>query len=367
MAKKFKKIYNFSPGPAMLPYEVMRRIQQEFLDFNSMGLSIVEISHRSPEFIAVMDRASELFRQLTSLPDNYKILYVHGGARMQFAAIAMNLISRSKAKTAYYVDTGIFAQVAAREGQRYGNAITAASSKETGYDRIPAIRELSGIDHDAAYLHLTSNNTLYGTRWHEFPEAGKVPLVIDATSEMLARQMDYSRFGLIYAGMQKNLGVAGLALVVIREDLLQDPLPCTPMVLNYKMLAKDNSLTNTTGTFAIYVAGLMLEWLKEQGGIAACEKNNETKAQLIYDILDHSSFYHGVAHPEHRSTMNVTFNLAIPQLEERFLAQATTEGLYALKGHYLVGGIRASLYNAMPIEGARALAEFMREFERVNG
>jgi phosphoserine aminotransferase len=361
-----QQVYNFGAGPAMLPVSVMERIREEFLDFQSMGVSIIEISHRAKQFEAVLVGAQERFRQLTNLPDNYKILFVHGGARMQFSALPMNLAGRSSSKKCLYVETGNFAKLANKDAKAFGDIKVIASGSETNYDRLPQITP-EMIDQDAAYLHITSNNTLYGSRYNQFPDAGNVPLIADQTSEILSRAIDYSKFGCIYAGLQKNLGPSGTALVVIREDLLGHASPETPVLLNYEQCAKDNSLTNTANTFAIYVTGLVLEWLQEQGGISAIEKINEQKAATLYDLIDADDYYRGVIQPECRGTMNVSFNLASEELESKFLKEAGDQGLYALKGHRSVGGIRASIYNAMPMAGVEALAGFMKEFTNKNG
>jgi phosphoserine aminotransferase len=350
----------------MLPIPVMERIRDEFLDFQGMGVSVVEISHRAKQFEQVLLKAQDSFRQLTNLPDNYKILFVHGGARMQFAALPMNLAARSASRKCLYVETGNFAKLANKDAKAQCDVKVIASSAESNYDHIPSITP-EMIDQDAAYLHLTGNNTLYGSRWQEFPDAGQVPLVVDQTSEMLSRVLDYSKFGCVYAGLQKNLGPAGTALVVIREDLLGQADATTPVLLNYEQCAKDNSLTNTANTFAIYVTGLVLEWLQEQGGVAAIEKINEQKAKLLYDLIDGTDYYRGVIQPEFRGTMNVSFNLASEDLEAKFLAEAGDQGLYALKGHRSVGGIRASIYNAMPLAGVEKLVGFMKDFEKNNG
>jgi len=361
-----RTVYNFGAGPAMLPVPVMEKIQQEWLDFQGMGISIVEISHRAKQFEQVLDAAQERFRELTNLPDNYKILFVHGGARMQFAALPLNLAGRSPSKKCLYVESGNFAKLAHKDAKPFGDIRVIASSAESNYDRIPTVTP-EMVDQDAAYLHVTGNNTLYGSRWQSFPETGAVPLIVDQTSEMLSRVLDFSRFGCAYAGLQKNLGPAGTALVVIREDLLEYASPQTPTLLNYKQCAADNSLTNTANTFAIYVTGLVLDWLKEQGGIAAIEKQNEAKAKRLYDLIDGTEFYRGVILPEFRGTMNVSFNLASEELEAKFLKEAGARDLYALKGHRSVGGIRASIYNAMPLAGVEALVAFMQEFEAKNG
>jgi phosphoserine aminotransferase len=360
------RVYNFAPGPAMLPFPVMERAQAEFLNWNGLGASVAEISHRSREFEALLGETDELLRELMAIPVDHRILYVHGGASLQFSAIPLNLMGRVPSRRAHYFETGNFAARAIEEARRYGTVHVVASSAATNHDRIPEY-DPEAIDPDAAYCHITSNNTLYGTRWVRFPETGEVPLVADATSDILSRVLDIRRFGVIYAGAQKNLGISGLALVIVREDLLGHAHPLTPNLLNYTTYARDHSLTNTPNTFAIYMARLVLEWLKARGGIAAIEQVNRRKAETLYDAIDRSPFYRGHAQREHRSITNVTFHLARPELQERFLAEALQEGLYALKGHRAVGGLRASLYNAMPLEGVRALTGFMTEFERRYG
>jgi phosphoserine aminotransferase len=327
-----------------------------------MGVSVIEISHRSTQFEDIIRRTQELFRELTGLPENYKILFMHGGARMQFAAVPLNLAGRVAGRKALYCETGNFAKIAARDAAPFAVVKTIISGAEGGYRAIPELApEL--IEPDAAYVHVTSNNTLFGTRWHKFPATGEVPLVADMTSELLSRRIDFSQFGLVFAGLQKNLGPSGMAMVIVREDLLDFAGEQVPVLLNYKQCAADNSLTNTTNTFAIYAIKLVLEWLKQQGGIDAIEQQNQQKAALLYQLIDSSDFYRGVAHPDHRSTMNVTFRLPSEELEERFVAEAESVGLYALAGHRSVGGIRASIYNPMPLAGVEKLAEFMRAFE----
>jgi len=360
------KVYNFGAGPAMLPEPVMERIRDEFLDYRGMGVSVIEISHRSKEFVAILEEAQALFRELTGLPENYRILFMHGGARMQFSALPLNLAGRAPDRKALYFETGNFAQLAIRDAAPYADVRIVASSAASGFDRIPDY-DPAVLEQDAAYVHITSNNTLYGTRWNSFPETGRIPLVADQTSEILSRVIDYSRFGMIYAGLQKNLGPSGMAAVIIREDLLGQAAPQTPPLLNYTLCAKDNSLTNTTNTFAVYVIKLVLEWQKQQGGVAALEERNREKAARLYRVLDASGFYRGVAAPAHRSMMNVTFRLPGEELEAEFLRLAEAEGLYALAGHRNVGGLRASIYNPMPLAGVEALAQFMEEFERNNG
>lgn len=360
------RVYNFGAGPAMLPTEVMEKAQQEFLDYNGMGASVMEISHRSKDFDAIVDRCDTLIRELSGLPDNYQILYAHGGARMQFSAMPMNLLPRSEKRKSVYFETGNFAKLARKEAERYGEVEIAATGEATNFDRIPDVSSIE-IDQQAAYAHLTSNNTIYGTRWNEYPDTGNVPLIADMTSDIFSREVDYSQFGAVYAGFQKNLGPSGVALVLMREDLIGNAMPETPTLLDYKVYADNHSMANTINTFAIYMLMLVLEWKKAQGGVAALQKQNEEKAQILYNLIDESSFYQGSAQAESRSVMNVTFNLAESDLADKFLADALENGLYALKGHRAVGGIRASIYNAMPVAGVEALASFMKEFERNNG
>ena len=360
------RVFNFGAGPAMLPTTVMEKAQQEFLNYNGMGASVIEISHRSKEFDAIINEADKLLIELANIPENYKILYVHGGAQMQFSAIPMNLMARLPNNKAAYVESGNFAKLANKEAARYGTVDVIGSSEATNYDRIPAF-DYAELADDYSYLHITSNNTIYGTRFQQFPDTGSIPLVADMTSEFLSRSLNIEQFGVIFAGLQKNLGPAGLALVIIREDLLEHAMPETPNLLNYKTYADQHSLANTNNTFAIYMMKLVLEWLKEQGGVSALESQNEAKASLLYQLIDQSDFYQGTAHIDHRSTMNVTFNLTNNDLLDTFLAQALEQGLYALKGHRNVGGVRASIYNAMPVAGCEALVQFMQEFERNHG
>ena len=360
------RVYNFGAGPAMLPLPVMERIRDEFLDYRGMGASVIEISHRSKEFQAIQDQAKALLRELAGIPDDYRILFVHGGARMQFAALPLNLAGRSPSRTCLYVETGNFSSLAIKDAQPFADVRVIASGAADNFRRLPDI-DSTVIDPAAAYLHITSNNTVCGTRWHEFPESGKVPLIADQTSEILSRVIDYRRFGVVYAGLQKNLGPSGMAVVIMRADLLGQASPQTPLLLNYTQLDKDDSLTNTTNTFAIYVVRCMLEWLKDQGGVAAMERRNLAKAEMLYRVLDGSSFYRGFADRSCRSIMNVTFHLPTPDLDRKFAHEALAAGLYALEGHRAVGGLRASIYNPMPLAGVEALVDFMAEFERKHG
>jgi phosphoserine aminotransferase len=360
------RVFNFGAGPATLPYDVMARVQQEFLNYRGIGVSIVEISHRSKEFVSVVEEAVALFRELASLPENYSVLFVHGGARMQFSAVPMNLIARKPARKAAYVETGVFSASAIKDAGVYGSIETVASSRSVNFVRIPDLH-VERIADDTSYLHITTNNTAYGTRWNHFPETGELPLVGDATSEILSRVVDYSRFGLVYASLQKNLGPAGTAIVVVRKDLFGQALPETPPLLNYAAVDKGQSLLNTPSTFNIYFALLVMRWIRDLGGVREVERRNNQKAGLLYDFLDTSSFYRPFAEKAHRSTMNVTFDLPTPEALDGFLKQAGKEGLYALKGYREVGGVRASIYNGMPLEGVQVLVSFMKEFERTQG
>ena len=359
------RVYNFGAGPSMIPTPVMKKIQHEFLDYNGLGVSIVELSHRLPLFKEILDEAESIFRELTGLPDNYRLIFMHGGAQMQFSAVPLNLMSLKSHKGSYLI-TGRWGILAEKEARRYGKTEVLADGKEFEYRRIPDY-DISTLDQNTSYVHLTSNNTLYGTRWHKFPETKDIPLVVDSTSDILSREMDYSHFGVVYAGLQKNLGVPGTALVIVREDLLGKALPETPKLLDYSLIVESQSILNTINVFAVYVARLVLEWVKKQGGIPEMEKLAEQKSTLLYQIIDDSDFYIAVAQQDHRSTMNVTFNFGQERLLQKFLSESEKEGLFALKGHASVGGVRASLYNSMPLDGVKQLADFMKEFERING
>lgn len=361
-----KQVYNFGAGPAMLPVPVMQQIQEEFLDFQGMGVSLIEISHRSKEFEAVINKCDELIRELADLPENYKILYTHGGAQMQFSAVPLNLLNLKPGNKAVYSIGGHWTKLAENEAQRYGETIIVGDSSNTNFDRVPALSS-DLIPQDASYAYITSNNTIYGTRYQSLPDTGDVPLVIDATSEIFSRVIDFSRVGIIFAGLQKNLGPSGTALVIVREDLIGHALKITPSLMDYSTYEKSHSLANTNNTFAIYTMGLVLKWLQNQGGVSVIEEINDKKAATLYSVIDDSNFYTGTAHKDHRSTMNVTFTLPNEERTETFLKQALENGLYALKGHRNVGGLRASIYNAMPLAGCEKLAEFMKEFERTQG
>lgn len=360
------RAYNFNAGPAALPLEVLKTAQEKFAEFENSGMSLMEMSHRGPIYEKVHYEAESLLRELLGIPGNYKVLFIQGGASTQFAMIPMNLL-RPGAKAAY-VSTGSWATKAIQEAQMFGETVIAASSEADKFMRIPAISELN-YPADAAYVHLTSNETIEGTQWAEYPDTGDVPLIADMSSDILCRPIDVSKFGLIYAGAQKNLGPSGVTIVIIREDLIRKPeLSAVPTMLKYTTHAKADSLYNTPPTFAIYMVGEVLKWVKAQGGVEAMQRLNEEKANLIYDAIDNSGgFYRGCALPGSRSIMNVTFRLGSEELEKQFAKESEAQGFVGLKGHRSVGGLRASIYNAVPLASVQALAKFMQEFRQRNG
>lgn len=355
------RVYNFSAGPATLPEAVLKRIRADLPDWAGTGMAVMEISHRSREFVALAERSEANLRTLLSIPDDYQVLFMQGGATAQFAAVPLNLAAPGE--RADYVVTGTWGQKAVELGAPFVDVHVAASSQAAGFTRIPERSkwELSG---DAAYVHYTPNETIGGVEYPEIPDAGSAPLVADMSSTILSRPCDVSKFGVIYAGAQKNIGPAGLTLVIVRDDLLRRARTATPSVLRYQTMAAAGSMANTPPTFTWYVAGLVFEWLLEAGGLAAMAQRNHAKQAALYAAIDQSSLYRNPIHPPHRSWMNVPFLLHDASLEARFLQQATAAGLANLKGHRSVGGMRASLYNAMPMAGVEALIEFMQEFER---
>ncbi|MBE7083025.1 MAG: 3-phosphoserine/phosphohydroxythreonine transaminase [Clostridiales bacterium] len=355
------RVYNFAAGPSTLPLPVLEQAQKELLDFNGTGMSIVEMSHRSKPFMAVNDEANALLRQLMNIPDDYSVLFVQGGATQQFAAVPLNLLKNGKAD---YILTGNFATKAYEEAQKYGDIAVAASSKESNYTYIPdmsTVKFRDGID----YVHTTYNNTIFGTRYTELPKTDAT-LVTDMSSCILSEVVDVSKFGLIYAGAQKNIAPAGLTIVIVRKDLLGNASPICPIMLNYAIQDKNDSLYNTPPCFPIYMALLVFRWLKEMGGVSAMQKINEEKAKMLYDFIDNSSLYTNKVAVKDRSLMNVPFVTGSEELDAKFVAEATKAGLVSLKGHRVTGGMRASIYNAMPIEGVKALIEFMKKFEMEN-
>jgi phosphoserine aminotransferase len=358
------RIYNFSAGPAVMPLPVLEQAQRELVALPGVGMSVMEISHRSKTFEDILSRAIAAVRELSGLDERYKVLMLQGGASLQFSMVPMNLLGAGQ--TADYIDTGSWADKAAKEARRVGAVNVAASTKADDYSRIPSAGELKLTD-GASYVHITTNNTIEGTQWKDLPDVGIRPLVADASSDIFSRPMDFRRFGLIYAGAQKNLGPSGVTLVMIREDLLARSPATLPTMMNYKVQAENNSLYNTPPTFGIYILGLTMTWLNSQGGLPAVAATNERKAARLYGEIDRTGFYRGTAQKESRSLMNVTFRLPSEELEKMFEKEATAAGLDGLKGHRSVGGMRASIYNAFPEEGVEALVEFMREFERTRG
>ena len=357
-------VFNFSPGPAVLPHAVLEQAQAELLDWQGSGMSVMEMSHRGKEFMSIAAQAEADLRTLMAIPNNYKVLFLQGGAHSQFAMIPMNL-ARGK-QQADYLDTGDWSLKAIEEGKRYIDINVIASSADSNYTTIPPFANWQ-CNPNADYLHYTSNETIRGVEFDWIPEVQDVPLVVDMSSDILARPVDVSRFGLIYAGAQKNIGPAGLTLVIVREDLLGQVLDGTPSMFNYQIYAETESMYNTPPTYAWYLSGLVFQWLIKQGGLEAMSKLNQRKAEKLYAAIDASDFYNNPVDPDCRSWMNVPFTLANASLEKRFLDEAAQVGLVTLKGHRLVGGMRASIYNAMPEEGVDALIAFMREFEARNG
>lgn len=355
------RVYNFSAGPAMLPEEVVKQARDEMLDWHGTGVSVMEMSHRGKQFMSIAEQAEADLRELLAIPDNYKVLFLQGGATSQFAMVPMNLL-RDKRK-ADYLCTGHWSQKAIAEGRRFGTVNLAASSEETGFQHIPPHQEWC-LDPEAAYLHYTPNETIAGVEFHWIPDTGEVPLVADMSSTLLSRPVDISRFGVIYAGAQKNIGCAGLTVVIVRSDLIGHPLEGTPTMFDYQVHADHNSMYNTPPTYAWYVAGLVFSWLKRKGGLAAIAEINRRKADTLYSFIDSSDFYYNPVERAFRSRMNVPFLLSEQRLDAVFLEQSKKAGLTDLKGHRSVGGMRASIYNAMPQEGVDALVEFMKEFER---
>ncbi|OQA86244.1 MAG: Phosphoserine aminotransferase [Lentisphaerae bacterium ADurb.Bin242] len=355
------KIFNFNAGPAMMPAAVMERAQKEFCNFNNTGCGILEHSHRGSAFQGVLDKTNQNIRDLFGVSDAYDIVYIQGGASMQFAMIPMNLLQGA----ADYVDTGTWSSKAIKEAKGFGEVRIAAQSKDTQYDHIPAFSEWKLSD-DASYVHITSNNTIYGTQYPSFPKT-RAPLIADMSSDIMSRRVDVSSFGLIYAGAQKNLGPSGLALVIIRKDLVGRTPANVPTMLRYETYTRENSLYNTPPTFAIYMIGLVTDWMKEIGGLGAIEKRNDEKAALLYKAIDDSDGYFSTpVRKDSRSKMNVVFRLPSEELETKFLKRTSEAGMIGLKGHRSVGGVRASIYNAMPLEGVQKLVELMENFRKNN-
>lgn len=355
------KVFNFAAGPSTLPEEVLKQAQSELLNFAGTGMSVTEISHRDKAFDAVVKEAEALTRELLSIPDDYAVIFVQGGASQQFAAVPLNLMHNGKAD---YIVTGNFAKKAWQEGQIYGEAVKIGDSSDKTYTYIPDVDKLN-YSQDADYVHITSNNTIFGSRYSKFPKC-KAPLVADMSSEIFSREIDVSKFGVIYAGAQKNLAPAGVTIVIAKRELIQSPLKICPTMLKWKIQDENGSLYNTPPCFSIYIANLVLRNLKQKGGVKAMQEINEYKAGLLYDFIDNSDFYTNNVDKEFRSIMNVPFVTANSDLDAKFVTEAKANGLVSLKGHRLVGGMRASIYNAMPVEGVKALIEFMKKFEMQN-
>lgn len=356
------RVFNFSPGPATLPYEVLEKASRDVVNFQQTGIGLIEISHRSKEFMAVAEEAEKNLRELMHIPDNYKVLFLQGGASSQFFMVPMNLLGKNKKAT--YLNTGTWAKKAIKEAQLFGAVDVAFSSEKDNFNRVPKPAEYTVAD-ESEYLYYVSNNTIYGTEFADLPQTDKM-LISDMSSDILSKPIDVSRFGLIFAGAQKNLGPAGVTIVIIRDDLLTRTPANTPTMLCYKTHADKGSMFNTPPCFAVYVVGEVLKWLKQMGGLTAMEKNNQEKAALLYEAIDSGNYYRGHAEKDSRSLMNVTFNLATPELEAQFIAEAEAIGLNGLKGHRSIGGCRASIYNAFPLEGVVKLVQFMKDFAAKN-
>jgi phosphoserine aminotransferase len=358
-----ERVYNFSAGPSALPLPVLEKAQRELINTNDSGMSVMEMSHRSKMYLDIITEAEKLLRELIDIPENYKVLFLQGGASMQFAMVPLNLFSKSR--KADFVNTGMWAKKAISEAKKYGTVNVLASSEDTVFNYIPEL-DKTKFSRDADYFHITANNTIYGTRWTKLPDTGDVPLVTDMSSSILSQVYDINKFGLIYAGAQKNIGPAGLTVVIIREDLIGKAMDITPTMLDYKIHADNDSMYNTPPTFAIYIALLVFQWLKELGGVRSIEKRNIEKAALLYDFLDNSSLFKGTVVPKDRSLMNVPFLLPTEELNKKFIQEAKQAGLVNLAGHRSVGGMRASIYNPMPLEGVKTLVDFMKRFELEN-
>ena len=357
------RVHNFNPGPAALPLPVLQEIQSDLLNYKGEGLSVMEMSHRSKTFDGIIKEAEELTKEVLAVPSGYKVIFMQGGATLQFAAVPLNLLGENQ--SADYINTGSWSKKAIEEAQKMGKKVNViASSEKDNFNHIP---DNYKITTGAAYVHITSNNTIFGTQWAHYPESSGVPLVCDMSSDIACRQVNVEKFGLIYAGAQKNVGPAGVTLVIIREDLMNRSPENIPTITNYKIIGGKDSLYNTPPTFAVYVVKLVLEWIKQAGGLQKIGAINKQKAETLYKIIDTSSFYKGTAHSSSRSIMNVTFRLPSEELEKKFIAEATNNGMIGLKGHRSVGGIRASIYNAVSLESVTVLSQFMNEFETKNG
>jgi phosphoserine aminotransferase len=358
-----ERIFNFNAGPAALPTEVLEEVQKDLLNYKGEGLSVMEMSHRSKTFDSIIKDAESGLKRIMKLPDNYKVIFMQGGATMQFAAVPLNLLKSGKGSD--YINTGSWSKKAIQEAQKLGKKVNViASSEDANFNYIP--KEYS-INKDAAYLHITSNNTIFGTQWAKYPDSGNVPMVCDMSSDINCRVFDVSKFALIYAGAQKNMGPSGVTVVIIRNDLMEQSPDDIPTMTSYKIIGGKDSLYNTPPTFGIYIIKLVAEWIENMGGLSELEKLNNKKAELLYNAIDNSEFYKGTVEKESRSIMNVTFRLPSEDLEKQFIAESLTKGMIGLKGHRSVGGCRASIYNAVPFKAVEALVGFMQDFEKKNG
>jgi phosphoserine aminotransferase len=355
------KVYNFSAGPACLPEDVLKTAQEELVFFGSSGMSVMEMSHRSADYEAIIGKAEKDLRELMDIPENYKVLFLQGGASMQFSMVPINLMATYK--RAYYLKTGMFAKKAIAEAKKVGEVIIPVSSEDKNFSYIPETKA-DMFKQEADYVHITSNNTIYGTRFTKLPETNGLPLVSDMSSCILSETVNVRDYGLIYAGAQKNIGPAGLTMVIVRDDLLGKAPENTPSMLDYKIMADNDSMYNTPPTYSVYIAGLVFAHLIKEGGVPAMQKRNEEKAALLYDYLDSSALFKPTAQKAFRSLMNVTFVTGDEALDKKFVAEAKTKGIVNIKGHRSVGGMRASIYNAMPYDGVKALVDCMREFEK---
>ena len=356
------RVYNFSAGPSMLPVPVLEKASKEMLDYNGSGMSVMEMSHRSAVYDKIIKDAEASLRKLMSIPDNYKVLFLQGGATLQFSAVPLNLMKNGKAD---YIVSGQFSKKAAEEAARYGEVNIVASSKDKNFTYVPKV-EKDAFSKDADYVHICYNNTIFGTVYNYIPDTGDIPLVADMSSGILSKPIDVSKFGLIYAGAQKNMGPSGLTVVIVREDLIGFARPETPIIMDYKTMADNDSMYNTPSCYSIYVAGMVFDWILSIGGLEEMQKINEKKAGILYDYLDSSKLFKATAEKEHRSLMNACFVTGDAELDKAFCAEAAKAGFVNLKGHRSVGGMRASIYNAMPVEGVEKLVEFMKDFEERN-
>ncbi len=362
----YNRIHNFSAGPAVLPESVLEKARDQMLNFEGSGMSVMEMSHRSKPFEKILAQAEQGVRKILNVPENYEILFLQGGASFQFAMVPINLYISGQPVDVLH--TGVWTKKAIDELKKLTEFKIVATSEKENFTYIPKLSEIQ-FNPKASYVHMCSNNTIYGTQWKAFPKTGNVPLVADMSSDILSRPLDINQFGLIFAGAQKNIGPSGVTLVIIRKDLAERCNPNLATMLQYRTHIKEKSMYNTPPTFAIYIAALVMEWIEKEGGLVAIEKRNEAKAKLLYDVIDASSFYQAHAKDDSRSFMNVVFRIKNKNeaLEEKFASDANKAGLSGLKGHRSAGGLRASIYNAMPVEGVKALAQFMKEFEKKNG